>query len=177
MWRTRAELVGHAVPAEMVPWLYDQGSLTKRIQGACNKKFRVEVLSQSWQRPMLNEALRMGAHAESHALIREVLLYCGDTPWVFARTVIPRKSLTGPRRFLGKLGTKPLGAVLFADPHTKRDELEIANIKQGQRMYECATRNMEIKPAEIWGRRSVFYLQKKPLLVNEIFLPAIRDKA
>jgi len=168
-------LLGHEVPADFAPWLFEQGSLTQRILFNCKKIFRVEVLSQKWQRPMLNEALRLGAHPEHHALIREVLLYCGDTPWVFARSVLPRKTLTGPRRFLGKLGNRPLGEILFSDPNIKRDALEIAKIKKGQRMFSCATQRLNNPPNFVWGRRSVFYLHKKPLLVNEVFLPNILD--
>lgn len=82
VWRTREMLLGRNVPDEMAPWLFDQGSLTRRILLHCQKEFRVEVLSQDWQRPMLNEAMRLGVHAEHYALIREVLLYCGDQPWV-----------------------------------------------------------------------------------------------
>ena len=175
VWRSRDMLMRHA-PTEISPWLFDQGSLTRRIILHCSKSFRVEVLSQKWQRPLLNEALRLGAHPEHHALIREVLLYCGDTPWVFARSVLPRKTLTGRRRFLGKLGSRPLGEILFSDPNILRDELEVAEIKKGQRMYRCATQSLELAPESIWGRRSVFYLHKKPLLVNEVFLPAIIKK-
>lgn len=166
-------LMSHEVPREMAPWLFEQGSLTRRILRHCTNTFRVEVLSQKWQRPMLSEALRLGATPEHHALIREVLLYCGDTPWVFARSVLPRKTLTGPRRFLGKLGNRPLGEILFSDPTIKRDELEIAEIKKGQRMYSCATEILNNPPDFVWGRRSIFYLHKKPLMVNEIFLPSI----
>jgi len=173
LWRSHDMLMSHEVPLEMAPWLFEQGSLTRRILRHCTNTFRVEVLSQKWQRPMLNEALRLGAHPEHHALIREVLLYCGDTPWVYARSVLPRKTLTGPRRFLGKLGNRPLGEILFSDPTIKRDELEIAEIKKGQRMYSCATEILNSPPDFIWGRRSIFYLHKKPLMVNEIFLPSI----
>ena len=175
VWRSRDMLMSHA-PAEISPWLFDQGSLTRRILLYCGKKFRVEVLSQKWQRPLLNEALRLGVHPEQHALIREVLLYCGDVPWVFARSVLPRKTLTGSRRFLGKLGNRPLGEILFSDPNIQRDALEIAEIKKGQRMYSCATQCLDNPPDYVWGRRSVFYLHKKPLLVNEVFLPSILIK-
>jgi chorismate--pyruvate lyase len=122
---------------------------------------------------MLNEARRLHVHPEHRSLIREVLLYCGDTPWVFARSVIPGKTLTGPRRFLGKLDNRPLGAVLFSDPGIQRDALEVAQIYPGQRMFSCATRQLTAIPESIWGRRSVFYLHNKPLLVNEIFLPSL----
>lgn len=173
VWRSHAMLMSHEVPSDIAPWLFEQGSLTRRILLHCTKQFRVEVLSQKWQRPMLNEALRLGAQPEQHALIREVLLYCGDTPWVFARSVLPRKTLTGPHRFLGKLGNRPLGEILFSDPSIKRDDLEVAEIKKGQRMYSCATECLDNPPDFVWGRRSIFYLHKKPLLVNEIFLPSI----
>ena len=173
LWRSHDMLMSHEVPLEMAPWLFEQGSLTRRILRHCSNTFRVEVLSQKWQRPMLNEALRLGAQPEHHALIREVLLYCGDAPWVYARSVLPRKTLTGPRRFLGKLGNRPLGEILFSDPTIKRDELEIAEIKKGQRMYSCATEILNSPPDFVWGRRSIFYLHKKPLMVNEIFLPSI----
>lgn len=172
IWRSRGMLLNH-VPTEIVPWLFDEGSLTRRIVFHCENKFRVEVLSQEWKRPMLNEAFRLGIDPEHHALIREVLLYCGDTPWVFARSVLPRKTLTGPRRFLSKLGSRPLGEILFSDPTIQRDDLEVAEIKKGQRMFNCATESLIEKPEDVWARRSIFYLHKKPLLVNEVFLPSL----
>ena len=175
VWRSREMLLRH-IPVDIAPWLFDEGSLTRRILLRCENNFRVEVLSQEWKRPMLNEAFRLGMHSEHHALIREVLLYCGDTPWVFARSVLPKKTLTGRRRFLGKLGSRPLGEILFSDPNIKRDALEIAEIKKGQRMYTCATECLPSQPESVWGRRSVFYLHKKPLLVNEVFLPSILNK-
>lgn len=165
-------LLSHT-PVAIAPWLFDESSLTRRILSRCDKQFRVEVLSQEWKRPMLNEAIRLGVHPEHHALIREVLLYCGDTPWVFARSVLPRKTLTGRRRFLGKLGSRPLGEILFSDPNIKRDELEVAKIKKGQRMFQCATEALIDTPEHVWGRRSIFYLHRMPLLVNEVFLPSI----
>lgn len=168
-------LFGHT-PTDIAPWLFEQGSLTRRILQHCTKNFKVEVLSQQWQRPMLNEALRLGVHPEHHALIREVLLYCDNTPWVFARSVLPRKTLTGPRRVLGKLGNRPLGEILFSDPKIQRDALEIAQIKKEQRMYSCATDCLSSPPDFVWARRSVFHLHKKPLLVNEVFLPLILKK-
>lgn len=169
-------LLGHTMPSEMAPWLLEQGSLTRKIILNCKSKFRVEVISQRWQRPMLNEALRLNMRPEHRAFIREVLLYCGETPWVFARSVIPYKTLTGPRRALGKLGNRPLGEVLFSDPGITRDALEIAEIKRGQRMFRCATQCLKELPESLWGRRSVFYLHDKPLMVNEIFLPSITGK-
>ena len=174
-WKQRRFLFNQDVPADISEWLFDQGSLTRRVIQACDKAFRVEVISQGYARPMLNEAIRLGMSHSGTALIREVYLYCGDTPWIYARTIIPKKTLTGTTRHLAHLGTKPLGAVLFADPNMQRDEVEVAEIREHQRMFNRATNKLVDKPESIWGRRSVFYLDNKGLLVSEVFLPVIQQ--
>jgi chorismate--pyruvate lyase len=173
VWRVASQVFNDTIPAQMSCWLFDPASLTSRLVAACSKTFRVQVLEQTWRTPMHSELRRLGMPCRQTALIREVLLFCGETPWVFARTVIPQRTLTGKRKFLANLGTKPLGAVLFADPHMKRDEIEVARLSAGQPLYERAVQALSDVPPTIWGRRSVFYLQDKPLLVNEIFLPGI----
>ena len=54
--------------------------------------------------------------------------------------------------------------------------MEIACILPGQPLYDLATGHQpagQIQP--IWGRRSVFFLHQRPLLVSEIFLPEIGE--
>jgi chorismate--pyruvate lyase len=80
-------------------------------------------------------------------------------------------TLSGPQRHLANLGNKPLGAVLFADPHMQRDRIEVARLQAPHYFYLNAVQGLASVPDFIWGRRSVFYLNRKPLLVNEIFLP------
>lgn len=99
------------------------------------------------------------------ALIREVHLMCDDHPVVYARTVIPVSTLVGPQKRLAHLGDKPLGAVLFSDKSMRRSEVQVACLKPAQ--VKLATANSE----DIWGRRSVFRLNDRPLLVSEYFLP------
>ncbi|VAX07805.1 Chorismate--pyruvate lyase [hydrothermal vent metagenome] len=159
----------------MVSWLFDRGSLTRRLQLACPDQFQVQLLEQSWQRPMLNEAMRLGVSSDRMALVRQVYLLCQGRPVVYARTVIPISTLSGAERHLACLGNRPLGAVLFADPNMSRDEVEVACIGSGQRVFTRAVQALDSTPVSIWGRRSVFYLSAKPLLVNEVFLPGISD--
>ncbi len=172
-WHFESRIFNYVLPQGLACWLYDPASLTARLIAACDQQFRVQVLSQGWGTPFHNEIKRLGLRARHKALIREVYLYCGDTPWVFARTVIPRSTLIGKQKYLANLGSKPLGAILFADPHMRRDQFEVACITPGEYLYNAATQASAKKPGQIWGRRSVFYLSNKPLLVNEIFLPAI----
>jgi chorismate lyase len=158
---------------EWLDWLLDSSSLTSRLQEICIGQFRVEPLRQLWQRPMLNEAQALGVLPHERCFVREVRLLCDDEPLVFARTVIPVRTLTGPRRRLSRLGRKPLGAVLFADPSMLRSGIEIAELSAGQPLFARATAGLPHPPAGIWGRRSTFFLNHQPLLVSEIFLPAI----
>lgn len=175
VWRVRSRLFAEAIPADITGWLFDRGSLTRRLQMSCPTNFRVEVVEQGWQRPMLNEALRLSVSPGRLALLRQVYLFCHDRPVVYARTVIPVSTLSGAERHLACLGNRPLGAVLFASPNMSRDEVEVACIRPGQRIFTRATRALDSEPASIWGRRSVFYLSGKPLLVSEVFLPGIAD--
>ena len=172
-WHFERRVFNYVLPQGMACWLYDPASLTARLMAACDQQFSVHVLSQSWDAPFHNESKRLGMQARHTALIREVFLYCGEIPWVFARTVIPRSTLTGKQAYLSNLGSKPLGAVLFADPHMRRDPFEVARLQLGEYLYQRATQRSAKHPKAIWGRRSVFYLSDKPLLVNEIFLPSI----
>lgn len=106
-------------------------------------------------------------------MIREVELYCGDEPWVFARTLIPASSLTGGARRLARLGDRPLGAVLFADPTTQRRLVQMAKLLPRHPLFGAATDHLSERPTELWGRRTIFRYAGKPILVNEIFLPAV----
>ena len=60
---------------------------------------------------------------------------------------------------------------MFADPGMRRGTVELAEIFPGQAVFAAATAHTRHQPASIWGRRSVFWLSGKPLLVSEIFLP------
>ncbi len=51
--------------------------------------------------------------------------------------------------------------------------MEIAQLLPGQTLFDLAVHGLSATPREIWGRRSVFRLSGKPLLVSEIFLPEI----
>jgi chorismate--pyruvate lyase len=106
-------------------------------------------------------------------LVRDVELLCDDNPWVFARTLIPITSLKGAAQRLTQLGEKPLGAVLFSDPKVIRGATQVARLLPGQPLYQTACNHLSQKPDHLWGRRTLFYLEKRPLLVNEIFLPTL----
>lgn len=170
-WRQRKQCLYLRPPASIAGWLFDPGSLTARIVSNCKGKFRVQVLSVQRALPRLDESLALRMRDRNQALVRQVLLYCDEVPWVYARTVIPLTSLRGPLRGLTKLGNKPLGAVLFANRTMRRSAIEVTRLTPQHPCYAA----MQNRGSEtIWGRRSVFHLHNKPLLVSEFFLPGIR---
>jgi len=161
------------IPIGMADWLLDRGSLTTRLVKASEGQFQVRVLHQGWGRPLYSENQQLQMRRAETALVREVALLGHGTPWVFARTLIPASSLRGPARRLANLGNKPLGAVLFSDASMRRGPIQIARLLPRHPLFIAATCNMMQKPTELWGRRTLFYLSGKPLLVNEIFLPEL----
>jgi chorismate--pyruvate lyase len=169
IWRQSGAASDTQMPAFWRDWLMDRGSLTERLLDASDGQFKVQVLNQSLQRPSLSERRALSLPEHRLALVREVILSGRGLPWVFARSVIPLQTLTGRLRKLRHLDSRPLGALLFSDPSMGREPLQWACIEpNGQSLSE------QLAPLDkrAWGRRSVFKLSGKPLLVCEVFLPS-----
>jgi len=158
---------------EISRWLLDEGSLTARLIEHCQGEFHVRVLSVNRATPTPDEISALAMRPRNQALIRQVLLYCNQQPVVYARTIIPLSSLRGALRGLVHLGTRPLGAVLFADKTMRRRPMEISRLKAG---HICHTWTQYKGKADIWGRRSVFVLKNRELLVSEFFLPTLFEQ-
>jgi chorismate--pyruvate lyase len=171
-WQSPEHFPHSALPADLVHWLLDSASLTRRLQHLCPGRFEVRVLSQQRGQPLRHEAHVLGMRDRRNAIIRQVQLLCNGRPLVYARTVIPTSSLRGRLKRLARLGTRPLGGVLFADAGMRRGAVELACIRPGETLYHAAVGVPRRTAAPIWGRRSVFRLSGHPLLVSEVFLPA-----
>lgn len=163
-----------AVPADapLRDWLLDRGSLTARLVARC-PGFRVEVLGQGRRRPNTDEAALIGVRPAERVIARDVVLRCARTPLVYAHSVVAPRHLRGAWRMLGGLGARPLGAALFADPAISRLPLQVARVGAGHPLYSAAIRLLGAAPAALWARRSLFLRAAAPLLVTEVFLPAV----
>lgn len=170
IWQPRAP----AAPCPYRAWLVERGSLTRRIQERC-AAFSVRGVRSGLGKACRDEAAWVGLNPRELALLREVHLYCGDTPVVFAHSVIPRAGLTGPWHGLDGLGSKPLGAALFADPLVRRLPLQFKKLNRRHELFRRACRILPQAPSHLWARRSVFMLRDRPILVTEVFLPGILE--
>ena len=158
----------------MRSWLSDRGSLTRRLK-ACHADFRVNLVARGFAPPFLDEAQALRLSPKALAYVRDVLLIGGGHMRVFAHSVLPRASLRGGWRGVTRLGTKPLGGTLFTDPRIRRLGLTMCRLDARHPLYRAARRHTGLTAHHLWARRSVFCLNGHPLLVTEVFLPAIDD--
>jgi len=152
-------------------WLTDHGSLTARLTRHAGP-IKVKVLFQGLRRVNADEAFLFASPAR-RVLIREVLLMKGATPLVFAHTVLAADGLRGAWRRIAGLGSRPLGAALFADPRIARFPLRQKKLPRRHPLYRRAAAQLKSSPPLLWARRSIFAAGKSPILVSEVFLPAI----
>lgn len=159
VWQPLSELDAAPIDARLRGLIGVAGSLTHTLREQCAGGFRLRLLGE---RPA----------PENSARVREVIMLCGDTPWVFAQTVIPETTLaTNP--WLAQLGDQPLGDRLFEREGVQRHELRFGRLPAGDELLEraqsCA--GLEAHSGALWARRSTIALGVHELFVNEVFLP------
>jgi chorismate lyase len=167
-WRA----VPPAHPHPLHGWLTWRGSLTARIIARCGN-FSLTRLMQRYRVGNIDELPELNLRLRERALVREVILWSGDTPLVFAHSLAARRDLYGTWRALRGLGTRPLAAMLFADARVSRRPIEFKQIDQRHPLYRRARQLFGKLPRTLWARRSVFLLRGRPLMVTEVFLPGI----
>jgi chorismate lyase len=167
-WYRRHQLFNQTIPSALLPWLFDTSSLTARMIELCGADFSVRLISQQRQVLNVEEAAAMSLQNIHSALVRQVLLCCKDQPLVYARTVIPVTSIQGAQRRYANMGNRPLGAMLFSDRTMQREAVQVTRLSGEHE----AKKYTEIDES-VWGRRSVFRVAGKPILVSEYFLPEL----
>jgi chorismate--pyruvate lyase len=153
-------------------WLTDRGSLTRRLKARC-ADFRVVPLARGLRRPLPDERARLGTGFAERAYVREVLLRCQGEAVVFAHSVLARGGLRGAWNGITRLGSRPLGEALFANPRIRRESLSYRSIDRRHPLYRILQRHLDVDARRLWARRSLFTLDGRALLVTEVFLPRI----
>jgi chorismate--pyruvate lyase len=162
-------------PPELLSWLAEPGLLTARVRALCGERMRFRMLG-----PLRDATLPAELHArlrvpDQRCLLRDIEFCCDGERIVYAQTVLPEPTL---RRYpwLRELGDSPLGETLrrAAEP-LEREPLEYAQLPPRS---ELATAAIGADPTEadggaLWARRAVYRLGGEPILVQEVFLPAL----
>lgn len=162
----------HPLPRSLRTWLSDHGSLTQRLKSRC-ASFRVVPLATGLARANADEYALLGVTPGTRVYVREVLLLCNEVPVVFAHSVLPRPGLRGGWNGITRLGNRSLGEALFSDHRIERQALAYRRVRHDHPLYWATMRQQQMPVSSLWARRSVFCLNRHPLLVTEVFLPAI----
>jgi chorismate--pyruvate lyase len=155
--------------------LSDTGSLTQKIERAAGQKLQVQVLRDCPQTLSSDES-RYFHFKTRRCRVREVLLCINNVPLVMAHSVIPTLSASGSNHSVLRLGTKPLGAVLFSKTRMhskKKPPRDIARLDKSNALWKKSFKNYQALSSPLWARRTLYQLKGHPILVNEIFLPAL----
>lgn len=163
------------VPREYRAWLANQGSLTHRLRQCC-QDFSVRPVRVGPMRPNRDEIALLQLPAHEIAYIREVVLNCQGQAVVFAHSVVAARSMRGPWAAVARLGSRPLGEALFGNPRIVRGCLQYRRINARHALVRQARlADLPMPHKALWARRSLFTLHGHPLMVTEVFLPAILD--
>ncbi|MCW9733257.1 chorismate lyase [Avibacterium sp. 20-15] len=109
-WQTS----GHFATPEIAQWIQHQGSLTQKLQQAC-QQLSVEVIHQGWQTNSSTKTSEKST-ALNDVWLREVLLKGDDIPWIFAQTRLPKDTVDNVAQYVLQLDNEPIGLWLFKQP-------------------------------------------------------------
>jgi len=104
-------------------------------------------------------------------LLREIEFTCGARRWVFAQSVFPQSTVSS-HPWLRELGDRGLGESLSAIEDVRREPIEYLELPAGHPLARVALPE-SADAASLWARRAVYRLGGLPILVQEVFLPAL----
>jgi chorismate--pyruvate lyase len=157
------------VPAMLAPWLVEPGLLTARVRAACGAATRLRLLRLE-PAPMDPRVARRLGVDDVTCLLREIEFTCGASRWIFAQSVFPQSTVQH-NPWLRELGENGLGESLSAVEDVRREPLEYLELQASHPLAQAAGRPVDTSP--LWARRAVYRLGGWPILVQEVFLPAL----
>lgn len=160
-------------PPDLAPGLLafvsEAGSLTERLL-ATGHRFGVQVLSQGASQANPDELALLALPTDSLLYARHVLLTLDDTPVVYARS-IARLDCPVWQPILDR-GSRSLGLTLFGGlPQLQRGPLHYQQLGPSHPLHQAC----HSTTAQLPARRCSFVLEQAPLVVCELFLPALED--
>jgi chorismate--pyruvate lyase len=130
----------------------------------------VHLLDECLATPLPHESTRLQLAPATSAWVRCVLLVCQNQLRVYARTVIPDWTAHNPWAEVQRLGSQPLGELLFRLPDLQRSGFEWGEgLTWPHADHWTAHASAQPQPEPL-ARRCVFVREQAPLLLTEVFL-------
>ena len=134
-------------------WLIEKGPITKRIKS--KESFKLNLIKDEIS--AVNDSKKKFLEETSDNIkVREVILLGNNIPRVYAKSLIPIRTIENGFSRLGELGTKPLGDILFEKEIFKKTDVVYAQFQD--------------KDSIFWGRKTKYIVKNMPLSVMEVFL-------
>ena len=158
-WQKSNPIIKKTIPAALVPYILDSGSLTKSLIALSDNNFQVNVLEQKIALPFFDEQIKLGQALYRSAVIRQVELKIYSEAVVYARSIIPTTLFNKRNNGLASLGKTPLGHLLF----------QKSQCVESKREYKRTRINND----DYYARRSPYHYSGEDILVTEYFLPSL----
>jgi len=134
-------------------WLIEKGPITKRIKS--EESFKLNLIKDEIS--AVDDSEKKFLEESSDKIkVREVILMGNNIPRVYAKSLIPIRTIENGFSRLGELGTKPLGDILFEKEIFKKTNVVYAQFQDQDSIF--------------WGRKTKYIVKNMPLSVMEVFL-------
>ena len=134
-------------------WLIEKGPITKRIKS--KESFKLNLIKDEIS--AVDDSEKKFLEETSDKIkVREVILLGNNIPRVYAKSLIPIRTIENGFSRLGELGTKPLGDILFEKEIFKKTDVVYAQFQDQDSIF--------------WGRKTKYIVKNMPLSVMEVFL-------
>jgi len=175
MWLTAAKLQETDISANIASWMRYSGSMTQRLRENADH-VNVKVLQHQWEVVDVDDANYLNITPHTKAIVRKVVIYGNDQPWVYAVCIFPEGVVALTNNQLVDLGDKPLGEILFSRSDIHRGEFQFTQLNNQQTADICQRSGLPASKETLWARRSYFELQGQKLSLFEVFLPPLIEK-
>lgn len=148
-------------------WHGQDCSMTQILREMSNNQIDMQLIQEDWGTASTEEYAYLKVDAQP-AWLRDTRWQFSLDTWLYAHVVIPKQTLEKDNECLKHLGTNSLGDTIFKDPHAKRHRIEVAPIE--------TTEYLNYFPENLrgnWVRRSILYFHQSPILIVEVFMPAL----
>lgn len=165
-----------ALDPRLADWLSEPGLLTTRVRSVAGDSLRLKVVRQELGTLSGEQRARLGAAADN-CFVREIELCVGRRPWIYAQTLVPDGTLS-MLPWLAELGDTSLGEMLAALRDVTRNDFEYADLSPAHPVCERAQRDLPPDArTTLPARRAIHGVRGLPILVQEVFLPALAAHA
>ena len=171
---TTLDLVAAQVPPALHSWLAEPGLLTARIRELCGDRMRFHMLAPLREIHLSDELQARLGGRDHGGLLREIEFRCLRERVVYAQTVLPESTVRA-HPWLRELGDSPIGESLRrAGGAVQREPLEYASLPPTHELALAASEaSPDARDVSLWARRAIYRLEGLPILVQEVFLPAL----